>query len=207
MRVRDQSCGHVFVALQASSVGIHFRSLLSGARPRFRIGLTRRVEVHFVAGDAGEIAAAKTGRRLYAVEFASGPANASLAPESVVKKIRLRPGNEIFLFGVIRSVGLHHEPLREFARTGTKSSSVSIEIDLVRHVVESPDAVTLPASEAGFGPFQICRVRDRRVRLCREMNFETAKRIPIAGDVLASFAVAGFAGNPELGDLRVPLKP
>jgi hypothetical protein len=33
------------------------------------------------------------------------------------------------------------------------------------------------------------------------MNFETAKGIPIALDVLASFAVAGFTRNPELGHL------
>ena len=157
--------------------------------------------MHFVAGEAGEFSAAKTGRRLHAVEFAPGHANHPVAPESVLKKIRLGPANEILLLGVIRRAGLDHEALREIASTGTKCGAVPIEIDLVRHAVESPDAMALPAGEPGFRPFQTRRRGYGRVRLGCEMNFETAKRITIPLDVLAPLAMAGFARDAELGHL------
>ena len=118
-----------------------------------------------------------------------------------MKKIRFGPANEILLFSMIRRVGLNHEALREIASTGTKSSAVPVELDLVRHAVESPDAVTLPAGEAGFRTFQACRIGYGWVRPRCEMNFETAKRITIALDVLAPLAMAGFTRDTELGHL------
>ena len=114
--------------------------------------------MHFVAGNAGEFAAPKTGRRLHAVEFASRHANHPIAPESIVKKIRLATVNEILLFSMIRGAGLNHEALRQIASAGTKSSAMPVEIDLVRHVVESPDAMALPTCKARFRTFQICRI-------------------------------------------------
>jgi hypothetical protein len=143
----------------------------------------------------------KTGRRLHAVEFAPGYANHPIAPEPILEKIRLGAANEILLFSVIRCVRLNDEALREIASTGTKNTAVPIEIDLVRHVVESPDAVALPAGEPGFWTFQTCGIGYGRVRPCCEMNFETANRITVALDVFAPLAVTGFARDPELGDL------
>ena len=109
--------------------------------------------MHFVAGNAGEFASAKTRRPLHPVKFAPGHANHPIAPESIVKKIRLGPANEILLLSMIQRVGLNHEALREIASTGTKSRAVPVEIDLVRHAVESPDAVALTAGEPGLRTF------------------------------------------------------
>ena len=157
--------------------------------------------MHFVAGNAGEIAPAKTGRRLHAVQFAASHANHPIAPEPILEKIGLGAANEVLLLRVIRRIGLDHEALGEIASTGTESSAVPIEIDLVCHVVESPNAVALPAGEAGFRTFQTCRIGHGGVRPRCEMNLETANRITIPLDVLASLAMTGFARDPELGHL------
>src|SRR5437667_12506896 len=161
--------------------------------------------MHFVAGNAGEFASAKTRRPLPPVKFAPGHANNPIAPESIVKKIRLGAVNEIFLFTMIRRVWLNHKTLGKVASARTESGAMAIEIDLVRHVVKSPHAVTLTAGEPGFRTFQTCRIGHGRIRLCCEMNFETANRITIALNVFAPFTVAGFARDPELGHLRIPL--
>src|SRR5438045_9638468 len=106
MGVRRQSCAHIFVALQAGRVGIHFWLQLTSPRSSFYIGVVRRIQMHLVAGNAGEFAAAKTRRGLHAVEFASCHPNHSVTPESVTKKIRLGPTNKIFLVTVIRGTWL-----------------------------------------------------------------------------------------------------
>ena len=157
--------------------------------------------MHFVTGDAGEIAAAKTGRRLHGVELSSGHANHPIAPESIVEKIRLGAPNEILLFSMIRRVWLNHEALSEIVGAGTKSSAVPIEIDLVRHVVKGPDAVTLTAGQPGFRAFQALGIGHSRIGLRGEMSFETANRITVALDVFPPLAMAGFARDPELGHL------
>src|SRR5437879_406869 len=103
--------------------------------------------MHFVAGDAGEFSAAKTGRRLHAVELSSRHPNHAVAPESIPKKIRFGPADEILLFAMVPRVWLNDETLSEIVSAGTETGAMPIEIDLVRHVVESPDAVTLTAIE------------------------------------------------------------
>src|ERR1051325_7690783 len=103
--------------------------------------------MHFVARDAGEVAAAKTGRRLHPVKLASSHANHAIAPESVLEKIGLGAVNEFFLFGMVWRGWLNDEPLGEIVRAGAESGAASIKIKLVGHVIESPDAVTLPAGE------------------------------------------------------------
>ena len=103
--------------------------------------------MHFVAGDAGEFSAAKTGRRLHAVELSSRHPNHAVAPESTAKKIRLGAADEIFLFVMIRRVWLNDETLSKIVSAGTETGAMPIEIDLVRHVIEGPDAVTLAAIE------------------------------------------------------------
>ncbi len=157
--------------------------------------------MHFVTGDAGEIAAAKTGRRLHGVELSSGHANHPIAPESIVEKIRLGAPNEIFLFSMIRRVWLNHEALSEIVGAGTKSSAVPIEIDLVRHVVKGPDAVTLTAGQPGLRTFQARGIGHCRIGLRSEMNFKTANRITVVLNVFPPLAMAGFARDPELGHL------
>src|SRR5215468_3493728 len=99
--------------------------------------------MHFVTGDAREFSAAKTGRRLHPIELSAGHANHTIAPESISEKIRLGTADEILLFAVIRRVWLHDETLSEFVSAGAETGAVPIEVDLVRHVVEGPDAVTL----------------------------------------------------------------
>jgi hypothetical protein len=138
---------------------------------------------------------------LYCVELSPGHANHPIAPESILEKVRLGAADEILLFTMIGRVWLNHEALREIVRAWTESSAMPIEINLVRHVVKRPDAVTLTAGERGFRTFQTGRIGHRRIRLCCEMNFETANRITIALDMFAPLAVAGFARDPELGHL------
>jgi hypothetical protein len=99
--------------------------------------------MHFVAGDAREFSAAKTGRRLHPIELSAGHANHSIAPESFDEKIRLGAADEILLFAVIRRVWLHDETLSEIVSARAETGAVPIKIDLVRHVVEGPDAVAL----------------------------------------------------------------
>ncbi len=103
--------------------------------------------MHFVAGDAREFSAAETGRRLHPVELSAGHANHTIAPESIAEKIRLGAADEILLFAVIRRVWLHDETLSEIVSARAETGAVPIEIDLVRHVVEGPDAVTLTAGK------------------------------------------------------------
>src|ERR1700756_2681652 len=81
---------------------------------------------------------------------------------------------------------------------------MTIEIDLVFHAIEGPNAVALPAGQAGFRTLQICGIGYRRIRPRCEMNFETAQGITIPLDVLAPLTMAGFAGDPELGHLPIP---
>jgi len=157
--------------------------------------------MHFVTGDAGEIAAAKTRRRLHCVELSSGHANHPIAPESIVEKIGLGAVDEILLFSMIRRVWLNYEALSEIVSAGTESGAVPIEIDLVRHVVKGPDAVTLTAGQPGFRTFQARGIGHSRIGLRGEMSFETANRITVALDVFSPLAMAGFARDPELGHL------
>ena len=147
MSVRDESCAHIFVALQARRVGFHFRFQLAVARPRCYIGVAWRIQMHLVAGDAGEFATAKTRRRLYAVEFASRYSNHSITPESVAEETRLGPANKIFLVTVIRRTWLYDETLCQIVLAWTEAGAVPIEIDFIRHVVKGPNAVALPTGE------------------------------------------------------------
>src|SRR5436305_14459128 len=101
--------------------------------------------MHFVAGDAGEFSSAKTGRRLHTVELSSRHQNHAVAPESIPKKIRFGPADEILLFAMIRRVWLNNETLGEIVSAGTETGPMPIKIDLVRHIIEGPDAVTLTA--------------------------------------------------------------
>ena len=78
---------------------------------------------------------------------------------------------------------------------------MAIEINLVRHVVECPDAVALAAIEGRIGSFQTRRIGNCRVGLGREMKFETPDGIAIGFDVLASFTMTSFAGNSEFSYL------
>src|SRR5262249_11123288 len=149
-------------------------------------------------------ASAKTRRRLHSVEFAPGHTNHPVAPESIMEKIRLGAPNEIFLFRMIGRVWLNHETLRQFMSTRTESGAVSIEIEFVCHVIESPHAVALAASDAGFRSLQTCGIRDGQIGPCCKMNFETANGIAVPLDVFATFAMTRFARDPELGHLRIP---
>ena len=147
MRVLDESCAHIFVALQARRIGLHFRFQLAVARPRCHIGVAWRIQMHLVAGDAGEFATAKTRRRLYAVELASRHSNHSITPEPIAEETRLGPANKIFLVTVIGRVWLHDKTLREIVSARTEAGAVAIEIYFIRHVIKGPDAVALTASE------------------------------------------------------------
>ena len=64
-------------------------------------------------------------------------------------EIGLGAADKILLFAVIRCVWLNHETLFEVARPGPKAGAVPVEIDLVGHVIEGPDAMTLAAIESG----------------------------------------------------------
>ena len=147
MRVLDESCTHIFVALQARRIGLHFRFRLAVARPRCHIGVAWRIQMHLVAGDAREFATTKTRRCLYAVEFASRYSNHSIPPESVSEETRLGPANKIFLVTVIGRVWLHDKTLREIVSARTEAGAVAIEIYFIRHVIKGPNAVALTASE------------------------------------------------------------
>src|SRR6266581_830476 len=200
MRMGNESCAHIFVALQTGGVGIHLRFQLGGARPRSRIGLSRGIEMHFVAADAGEFAAAKTRRSLHSVKFPAGHAHHSVAPEPVLKKIRLGAADELLLFRMVRRVWLNDEALDEIVSAGTESRAVAIKIDLVGHIVERPDAVTLTAGERRLGTIEAGRVGHGWIELRREVKLETTDRITIALDVFAPLAVARLARDPEFSD-------
>ena len=103
--------------------------------------------MHFMAGDAGEFSSAKTGRRLHAIKLSSRHANHAVAPEAIPKKIGFGPADEILLFAMIRRVWLNDETLAEIVRSRAKTGAMPIEIDLVLHVIEGPDAVTLAAGK------------------------------------------------------------
>ena len=103
--------------------------------------------MHFMARDTGEFSAPKTGRRLHTVELSAGYPNHAVAPESILKKIGFGAVDEILLFTMIRRVWLNDETLREIVGAGAESGAMPIKIDLVRHVIESPHAVTLTACE------------------------------------------------------------
>ena len=103
--------------------------------------------MHFVTGKAGEFAAAKTWRGLYAVEFASRYSNHSITPESIAEKARLGPANKIFLVTVIRRAWLYDETLCQIVLARTEAGAVPVEIDFIRHVVKGPNAMALPAGE------------------------------------------------------------
>src|SRR5438874_3212829 len=99
--------------------------------PFFQTGLTGGIEMHFVAGNAGEFSATKTGRRLHAIKLSSRHPNHTVAPESAPKKIRLSPADEILRFGVIRRLWLNDKTLSEIVRTRTIATAMAIEINLV----------------------------------------------------------------------------
>ncbi len=103
--------------------------------------------MHFVAGDAGKLAPAKTRRGLHAVEFPARYPNHSIAPKPIAEKIGLGAANEILLLAVILRVRLNNETLRKIMLPGTKPGALPIKIDFVRHVIESPNAVALAAIE------------------------------------------------------------
>src|SRR5438105_11073834 len=118
---------HRLVALQTRCVRIHLRFQLGVVRPFFQTGLTGGIEMHFVAGNAGEFSATKTGRRLHAVKLSARYPNHAVAPEPTSEKIRLSSADEILLFGVIRRVWLNDETLSEIVRTRTKGTAMAIE--------------------------------------------------------------------------------
>ena len=161
--------------------------------------------MHLVARNAREFAATETGRGLRAIELATSDSNHPIAPEAVLEKIRFGLANEIFLLGVICRIRLHDKPLHEIVFSGAKSRAMAIEIDLVRHVVESPDTVTLSTRERRFRALQFGRIRRARIRFARQVNFEPAKGIAIERDVFAAFAVTCFAGDAEFRHRANPI--
>ena len=138
------------------------------------------------------------------IEFAARDANHSIAPEAVLEKIRFGLANEIFLLSVIGCIRLQDELLREIAFAWTKPGAMPVEIDLVRHVIERPDAVTLATRERRFGALQFRGIRHARIGLIREVNLKAAKRIAIESDMFAAFAVTCFASDTEFSHLRIP---
>ena len=84
---------------------------------------------------------------MHPIELSAGHANHTIVPESICEKIRFGTADEILLFAVIRRVWLHDETLSEIVSARTETGAVPIEIDLVRHVVEGPDTVTLTAGK------------------------------------------------------------
>ena len=144
---------HCLVALQTRRVRIHLRFQLGGTHPFFQTGLTRGIEMHFVAGNAGEFSAPKTGRRLHAVKLSARHPNHAVVPESTPKKIRLSPADEILLPGVICRLWSNDETLSEIVRPRTKGTAMAIKINFVWHVVECPDAVALATIKCRIGCF------------------------------------------------------
>ena len=100
-----------------------------------------------MAGDTGEFSSAKTGRGLHAVELSPRHPNHAVAPESIPKKIRFGPVDEVLLFTMIRRVRLNDETLRKIVSAGTETGAMAVELNLIRHVVEGPNAVTLAAGK------------------------------------------------------------
>ena len=199
--VRSDVWADRFVALQTSLIGIHLWSQLAGARPFRQTHLLRLLGMHLVTGDAGKISAAKTRRRLQAVKLAAGDSNHTVAPKAVAKKIGLRFANEIFLFAVVGRVWLHDEALAKIIVTSAKVRPLSIEIDFIGHVVESPNAVALAAIESGNRGGQARGIRYASVRFSCQMNFESPDGISIKCDVLISLAVASLTRNPKFRDV------
>ena len=138
-----------FVTLQTCLIGVHLRSQLCVARPFLQARLIEIGRMHFMTSDARKISAAKTRRGLEPVELTARYSDHSIAPKTVPEKIGFCFTNEIFLLAMIRRAGLNDKALFEFALARAKSSTVTIEIDFVGHVVESPDAVALPAIKSG----------------------------------------------------------
>ena len=103
--------------------------------------------MHFVAAEAGKLAPAKTRGSLHAVEFPARYPNHSIAPKPIAEKIGLGPTNKILLLAVILRIRLNNETLRQIMLPGTEAGALPIEIDFVRHVIESPNAVALAAIE------------------------------------------------------------
>jgi len=160
--------------------------------------------MHFMAGDAGKLAPAKTRRGLHAIEFSARHSNHSIAPKPIAEKIGLGPANEILLLAVILRIRLHNETLSQIVFSGTEAGALPIEIDFVRHTIESPNAVALAAIERRVRRFQSGGIRYARVGPRCEMKLETPEGIAIQRDVLGPFAVARLACNPEFRDSRVP---
>src|ERR1043166_2642110 len=160
--------------------------------------------MHFVAGDTGELAASETGRRLQTVELAPGHANHAVAPKTIVEKVRLGSADEILLFLVVALVRLDNEALAKVDMSGPKDRALTIKIDLVGHVIEGPDAVALRAIQTRGCGGEARGVGYSRVASRGQMCRETAKRIAISSNVLASFTMARFTGDPELRDAGVP---
>jgi len=103
--------------------------------------------MHFMTTNAGKLATAKTRGSLHAVEFPARDPNHSIAPKPIAEKIGLGPADEILLLAVILRVRLNNETLGQIVLAGTEAGALPIEIDFVRHVVESPNAVALAAIE------------------------------------------------------------
>src|SRR5437899_2969175 len=143
--------------------------------------------MHFMAGDTGKLAPAKTRRGLHAIEFSARHSNHSIAPKPIAEKIGLGPANEILLLAVIFLIRLHNETLGQIVLPGTEAGALPIEIDFVRHVVESPNAVALAAIERRVRRLQPGGIRYGRVGPRCEMNVETPEGIATERNVLGSF--------------------
>ena len=103
--------------------------------------------MHFMAADARKLAAAKTRRSLHTVEFPARDPDHSIAPKPIAEKIGLGPADEILLLAVILRIRLNNETLGQIVLSGTKAGTLPVEIDFVRHVIESPNAVATAAIE------------------------------------------------------------
>ena len=179
MRVRRDVGSECLMALQAGFVRIHHRPQLRAPRPFHEIGLFRIGRVHFVTGDARKISAAETRRCLHCVELAAGDANHAVAPKAVREEAGLCFPNEILLFGVVRGIGLDNETLGEVLVSGAETRPLAIKINFLRHVIECPNAMALPAVQTRCGPGEPRWIADARVRLRGEMQLESADRIAI----------------------------
>lgn len=160
--------------------------------------------MHFVAGNAGKFAPAETGRRLQTIELSSGHPDHAIAPKPIGEKLRLGLADEFFLVAVIARVRLDDEALAKVAMSGPKDRALTIKIDLVGHVIEGPDAVALRAIQTRGCGREARGVGYSRVASRGQMRDETAKRIAIPSNVLASLAMARFARDAELRDAGVP---
>ncbi len=160
--------------------------------------------MHFVAGNAGKFAPAETGRRLQTIELSSGHPDHAVAPKPIGKKLGLALADEFFLVAVIARVRLDDEALAKVDLSGPKDRALTIKIDLVGHVIEGPNAVALRAIQTRGCGGEAHWVGYSRVASRGQMPVETPERTAIPSNMLASFAVARFAGDPELRDARIP---